>query len=57
MQSKLSQLWEKVDGKIGILVGVVLTLVVLMAVIQFAAWAGPIVENTKFLRWILGWLF
>lgn len=53
----IKSLWEKVDGKLGIVIGILLTVTVIWTVIQFAAWAGPIVEKTRFLRWIFGWLF
>lgn len=53
----IGKLWEKIDGKVGVLAGIVITLAVLAAAIKFAAWAGPIIEDTRILRWIFGWLF
>jgi uncharacterized membrane protein YagU involved in acid resistance len=49
--------WEKVDQWVGILFGIVITVLALKLTIGFVLWAGPVVKNNWILKFLFGWLF
>jgi len=51
------KLWEKIDEKVTFVLGILLTIGALIGIVKFVLWLQPIVEGSRILKFLFGWLF